>query len=217
MKIVLISDTHTKHRHLDLPEGDLLIHAGDITYDGTLADIEDFNLWIGEQRPKFNYGVIVIAGNHDLTMDQDHRKYDPQAEKLLSNCIYLNDSGCDIGGLKIWGSPVQPNFGWGWAFNRGRGEGIKEHWDKIPANIDILITHGPPHQVLDYPFGKYPPVGCADLMDAILRIKPKLHVFGHIHGSYGDRVFGDTHFVNASSLDEVYRPVNIPIVVEIEQ
>lgn len=215
MKIVLISDTHTKHRSIKLPEGDLLLHAGDLTYDGTLADIEDFNVWVGEQKSKFTYGVVTVAGNHDLTMDINHRKYTEDAEKLLFNCIYLNDSGCEINGLKIWGSPVSPTFGYDWAFNRGRGEEIKENWDKIPADTDVLITHGPPWQFLDKPFGRRSPVGCADLLDAVLRIKPKLHVFGHIHGSYGEGTYEGIIFVNASSVDEAYTPVNTPIVVEL--
>lgn len=215
MKIVLISDTHTKHRSLNLPDGDLLLHAGDMTYDGRLDDLQDFNTWLGEQAPRYTYGVVVIAGNHDLTLDEGHRKYDYSAPTILSNCTYLLDSGCEKGGLKIWGSPMSPTFGFNWAFNRDRGAVIKAHWDMIPKGTDILITHGPPHRILDYPFGKQPPVGCADLMDAVFKLKPKLHVFGHIHGSYGERIFNETRFVNASSVDEVYRPVNIPIVVEL--
>lgn len=213
MKIVLISDTHTKHRCLQIPPADLLIHAGDITYDGDLNDLLDFNTWLGEQTQVKN--KVIVFGNHDLTGDLDHRKYDPKAESLLSNCIYLNDSGCEIEGFKIWGSPMTPTFGWDWAFNRDRGSDIAAHWNLIPADTDILITHGPPYGVLDLPFGRPPSVGCLDLRDKIDQIKPRLHVFGHLHYCHGTMQLGDTLCVNASSLDEAYKPTHKPIVVEL--
>lgn len=121
-------------------------------------------------------------------------------------------------GLKFWGSPIQPWFH-DWAFNRWRGsltEGsIKKHWDMIPDDTDVLITHGPPKGFGDRPFGREKPVGCDDLLAAVLRIKPKLHVFGHIHGGYGFDVFNGTIFLNASSVDEAYKPVNSPVVFDI--
>lgn len=214
MKIVLISDTHTKEEKLNLPEGDLLLHAGDLSYDGHLACLNDFNEWCGRQKAKFKYGIVAIAGNHDLTLDPNNIRYKPAAKDLFTNFTYLDDSGTEINGLKIWGSPIQPWFH-DWAFNRQRGTEIKDHWDLIPDTTDVLITHGPPYGILDKPFGRRPSVGCVDLLEAVNRIKPKLHVFGHIHGDYGIQVVNGITFVNASSVDEAYAPVHKPIVVEI--
>ncbi|PQJ82612.1 metallophosphoesterase family protein [Polaribacter glomeratus] len=89
---------------------------------------------------------IFIAGNYDFFFERAHR--DIIKNKIPKNVIYLNDSGCEIADLKIWGSPVQPEF-YNWAFNIECGKEIKQHWDLIPKNIDILITHGPPYGILD--------------------------------------------------------------------
>jgi Icc-related predicted phosphoesterase len=127
---------------------------------------------------------------------------------------YLNDSGCEIDGVKFWGSPITPWFH-NWAFNRMRGAEIKEHWNLIPDNTNVLITHGPPYGFGDRPFGKHDRVGCEDLMSVVNRVKPKLHVFGHIHGSAGEQFFNGTHFVNASVVNEIYSVVNSPVVVDL--
>lgn len=217
MKIALISDTHEQHFKITVPECDLLIHAGDFTYNGDIQAIRRFNEWL-EQIPAKH--KVVIAGNHDLSLDPNNRYYRTcmdhlggvPAESLLTNCIYLNDSGCEIEGLKIWGSPIQPWFH-DWAFNRTRGEEIDAHWQKIPEDTDILVTHGPPAGILDKPFGKMAPVGCEMLMRHVIRVRPMLMVFGHIHGSAGIHRDSHTTFVNASSVDEAYRIRKEPVVL----
>ena len=212
MKIVLISDTHTARP--ELPEGDILIHAGDWTMDGHLIELKGQMKWIETLRERYT-AVIGIAGNHDFCLE-DHRV--DQARMMLEDAgvTYLQDQSLFLGGLNFYGSPWQPWFG-GWAFNAMRGADIKQYWDKIPQNTDVLITHGPPKGVLDKTPAHYgnQNVGCEELAFAVDRIRPKLHVFGHIHNGYGMEVDKGVQFVNASIMNESYKPVNVPIAVEV--
>ena len=206
-RIVAISDTHGKHNHFRIPNGDVLIHAGDIMSFGRDSyEVRDFNGWLGDLPHKHK---IVIAGNHDWLFET-HRK----TRDLLTNATYLDDSGIEILGLKLWGSPVQPEF-MNWAFNRKRGDDIQKHWDLIPLNIDVLITHGPPAGFRDWTKLGNESLGCRNLRDTVAKIKPRLHIFGHIHGGYGEDNNGVTHFVNASLLNEAYQPTNAPIVIDL--
>lgn len=197
LRIVCISDTHGGHDLFQIPSGDILLHAGDFSTRGKEKEIIAFNDWLGTLPHKHK---IVIAGNHDFGME----KYPEKAHAWLSNAHYLNDSAITIEGLKIWGSPVTPWF-FDWAFNRYRGSDIRQHWDMIPTDTDILITHGPPAHILDRTAaGKV--VGCEDLWYAIQKIKPRLHVFGHIHEAHGMIEKDGTTFVNASLMDVHYHP-----------
>jgi len=206
MKITVISDTHGQHRSLKLPKGDLLIHAGDVSKRGHPVEMEDFLDWFSKQ--KFTYKVF-IAGNHDFFFEQAHPRIIEQM--IPKGVIYLNDSGCEIEGVKLWGSPITPWFN-NWAFNRERGAEIKPHWDLIPIDTDILITHGPPFGILDETvYSKR--TGCEELLLKVYQVKPKLHVFGHIHEDYGQYTKGDTTFVNASVLDDHYQLVHHPVVI----
>ncbi len=207
MRLVLISDTHAKHREFRTPPGDVLIHAGDIMNSGWVAsEVRDFNRWLADQPQTHK---ICIAGNHDWLFEKG-----PETHDLLTNAIYLEDSGVEIGGVRFWGSPVQPEF-CNWAFNRKRGEDIQRHWDLIPKDTDVLITHGPPAGFRDWVKTGYESLGCRNLRNTVKKVKPKLHVFGHIHGGYGEDHDGATHYINVSLLNEAYQPVNKPIVVEI--
>ena len=190
MKIICISDTHNQHENLIVPDGDLLIHAGDITSTGDKEDLIKFNNWFGNLPHKYK---IVIAGNHDFYCET----HPEETHQILSNAIYLNDSGVTIEGLNIWGSPISPTFHH-WAFMKNRGEDIRKHWEMIPENTDILITHCPPFGILDKTdSGKNE--GCEDLLAFIqTKIKPQLHVFGHIHEAYGQTQISDTQYINAS-------------------
>ncbi len=143
MKIVFISDTHGRHEDVKLPQGDVLIHAGDISRTGKSVEVEAFLKWLSHQTHKYK---ILIAGNHDWYFESNSKIMIDS--RMPDNIIYLNDSGCEIEGVRFWGSPIQPEFG-NLAFNRKRGEDIKEHWDLIPLNTDILITHGSPYSILD--------------------------------------------------------------------
>jgi Icc-related predicted phosphoesterase len=133
---------------------------------------------------------------------------------------YLNDSGVEIEGLKFWGSPVSPRF-FNWAFNRDRGEEIKRHWDMIPKDTDVLITHGPPYGFCDEAYQQgsnfTEKVGCRDLLDATLRIAPALHLFGHIHYSGGKSYEApQSIYANVSVLNESYTVENKPMIFDID-
>lgn len=215
MKIVAISDTHGKHRNLVLPEGDILIHAGDVSSMGKESEIKDFLNWFS--KTDFTY-KIMIAGNHDFYFEKIGDNAKVLEELIPANVIYLNDSVVEIENLgqktlRIWGSPIQPWF-FNWAFNRNRGEDIKRHWDKIPQNTDMLITHGPAYGILDKTT-RNESVGCEDLLEKVKEVKPIFHICGHIHEAYGYIKQSGTEFINASVLDENYNLRNKPIVFEI--
>lgn len=208
MKIVCISDTHNLTDYLTLPDGDVLVIAGDVCAYGRLSEIEQFHQFVKKQSHPYK---VMIAGNHDWPFSRQ-----PDADEIKAlkrDVIYLQDSGCEIEGVKFWGSPWQPEF-FGWAFNLYRGKPLAEKWAMIPTDTDVLITHGPPYGILDeVPSGEA--VGCEDLANELIRVKPKLHVFGHIHHTYGMKIYENTVYVNASICTERYLPYNPPIVVEI--
>ena len=209
MKIICISDTHGLHNNVSLPDGDLLIHAGDVTSRGTRQEVLDFINWF-ESLKQYTY-KIFIAGNHDFFFED---AIESEVKNLLpDNLIYLNDSGVEIEGIKIWGSPIQPEF-YNWAFNRKRGSAIKKHWDLIPDDTDILITHGPPANILDKTTTGLN-VGCQDLLDVCQKVKPKFHIFGHIHEAYGTTLTQDTMYINASVLTKKYEVRNEARCIEI--
>ncbi len=190
MKIVCISDTHSRHDLTEVPDGDILVHAGDITVRGSLDDVESFDRWLGTLPHRYK---VVICGNHDFCF----QKAPSEARARITNAIYLEDSGCEIEGLKFYGSPWQPWFG-GWAFNLPRGDALAAVWSLIPTGLDVLITHGPPEGILDLTrHGEA--VGCRDLLDRVLEVQPRLHVFGHIHEAAGQRIVEGITFVNAST------------------
>ncbi len=209
MKLICISDTHGKHKDLILPKGDMIIHAGDVSSRGSEFEIKTFLNWFSSLDFKYK---IFIAGNHDFYFENKTKR--SIKEIIPENVIYLNDSSINIEGLNIWGSPIQPEF-FNWAFNRQRGEEILLHWNLIPNNIDILITHGPPLGILDRTIRDGISVGCEDLLNIIKAKKPKYHIFGHIHEAYGIVVKPETTFINASVLNERYLLVNKPITINL--
>ena len=209
MRAVVISDTHNQHRKLLLPQGDMIIHCGDVSGRGTSTEVYDFIKWFSILPYRYK---IFIAGNHDFYFEQ--KGINEIEDELRENrIVYLNDSGIEIEGIKFWGSPIQPWF-YDWAFNRQRGADIKRHWDKIPNDTNILITHGPPKGIRDMTV-RGDRCGCEDLFQAVERVKPKYHLFGHIHEEYGQAYDHTTTFINASVLDENYCLVNEPIVIKI--
>ena len=208
MKIVFISDTHGFHESLELPKGDMIIHAGDVTKRGKRNQVIDFLDWYSKLDFKHK---IFIAGNHDFHFEKENQE---EINNMIpKNVTYLNDSGIEIDGLKIWGSPVQPWF-YDWAFNRQRGAEIQKHWDLIPNDLDILITHGPPRGILDLTV-RNKSAGCENLLCKIKEVKPKIHIYGHIHEGYGKIEMFGIEFINASVLDVNYRLTNSPIEIEI--
>lgn len=218
-RLVCISDTHGSYRALTLPSGDILVHAGDWNARGSWQEVKDFLAWF-ESQPHAH--KVFIAGNHDTVTEREPEAFAKARAKYAPSAIYLNDSGVEIEGLKFWGSPVSPRF-FDWAWNRDRGPAIQAHWDLIPADTEVLITHGPPMGILDY----VPPdiwnvnqgqqhVGCANLMTTINERLPNVraHIFGHVHmpgGKIEHR--GERVYVNASVLNDAYVLVNQPIVI----
>ncbi|MEO6049075.1 MAG: metallophosphatase domain-containing protein [Candidatus Kapaibacterium sp.] len=179
MTIVAISDTHNRHEAVVLPPGDILIHAGDFTGHGTPEEVERFLRWFGalEYRTK-----ILVAGNHDFLFEQSPGYAQRLIQEHAPGTIYLEDSSAVVEGATFHGSPRTPRF-YDWAFNVDRGENIRRYWDRIPAETDVLITHGPPIGHRDLADGKH--VGCEELRDRITKLpRLKLHIFGHIHPGY---------------------------------
>jgi predicted phosphohydrolase len=219
MRLVIISDTHNFHRQLVLPDGDVLIHAGDSTGTGTVPEVTDFLQWFASQPHSHK---LMIAGNHDWLFE----KSPGYADMLLSqvpSVTYLQDSGVVIDGVRFWGSPWQPWFH-SWAFNLERGSAIAERWALIPDGTQVLITHGPPFGMLDWIRPGTTNLGCEELKKRVAQLyRLRVHAFGHIHGGYGrydetedfDANYIETRFVNASICNEAYEPVNAPIVVEL--
>ena len=205
MRLVLISDTHNQQEKVRVPDGDVLVHAGDFTMKGTEAEVAAFGEWLGRTSHPHK---VVIAGNHDFLFEAD-----PDRARSLfpPNAHYLFESEVTIDGLRFWGAPWQPWF-LDWAFNLQRGPELAAKWALIPDGIDVLITHGPPFGIGDRTW-KGENVGCEELLKAVRRTKPRLSVFGHIHEGYGVHE-GDK--ANPSICDERYRVVNDPIVIDLE-
>lgn len=205
MRIVCISDTHSLHRDIEhIPDGDVLVHAGDWSGRGTVNELIAFNAWLGTLPHKHK---LVTAGNHDAIA----KNFD-FAQNALSSARLLIDKAAVIDGVKFYLTPWTPTFGH-WSFMRDRGRPIGVKWDNIPDDTDVLVSHGPPLNVLDECGNGH--VGCADLLSRVLLVKPKLHIFGHIHEGYGLYKGLFTTFVNASICDGGYNPVNAPIVVDL--
>ncbi|MDX2368351.1 MAG: metallophosphatase domain-containing protein [Colwellia sp.] len=203
LKCVAIADTHGMYNEIEIPDGDVLIHAGDITRHGKLSELNDFNDWLGEQPHKHK---IIIAGNHDWCFERQKEA----SLKILTNAVYLEDQSIVIEGHNFYGSPWQPTFQ-NWAFNLERGKAIQKKWDLISNDIDVLITHGPVFGILDKIFSGEN-VGCENLLSKVEEIKPKVHVCGHIHEGYGEVVCQGIKFINASVTNVHYQPTNAPIV-----
>ena len=208
MKITCISDTHQIVRNSEelakltaiLPGGECLVHAGDLSGRGTLVEIKMFLDWFSSLDYKHK---IFIAGNHDHLFEKDPLL----AESIVAEypgLVYLNESGVEIEGIRFWGSPITPYFH-NWAFNR-RPDRIADHWERIPEDVDFLITHGPPLGILDQ-LEDSSRVGCPALLRKVITIKPKVHLFGHIHCSRGIDRIDSTVYINAAVLDEEYRLV----------
>lgn len=209
MQITVISDTHNKHKILNeiLPGGDLLIHAGDLSSMGYAHEIERFCKWF-DSLDTYDHKVF-IAGNHDFLFEN----HPEEAASIVNSykwITYLQDTWLTIGTddlqntVKLYGSPWQPEF-MHWAFNLPHnGPELTSVWNDIPNDTNILITHGPPRNILDQVKGRPEALGCGVLESRIQTFNPSIHVFGHIHTGNGYYFDGLTHYFNASILDESY-------------
>lgn len=193
MRIVAVADTHCYEDLLEpIPDGDVFVHAGDFLQHGSLDELHSVVSWLRRLPHRHK---IVIAGNHDWCFAQNAAI----AQQMLSNvATYLEDSATTVEGVPIWGSPWQPEF-FRWAFNLARGPALRERWDRIPVDLGVLITHGPPRGIGDLVGGEH--VGCDDLLEAVGRTRPALHLYGHIHEAGGLWREGQTVFANVTTAE----------------
>lgn len=195
MKVVLLSDTHNNHDKLDLPACDVLIHSGDWSRHGTPEETTAFIDWFGRQQARVR---VLTPGNHDLFAERE-----PQVMAAMARergVLWLLDEGADVLGLRVWASPFTPVHG-SWAFQEERGAQLGARWQRIPQNLDVLITHGPPHGVCDRIARDGSHVGCESLLEVVRARPPRFHVFGHVHEGRGEgKLEGiPTRFLNVSS------------------
>lgn len=216
LKIVAISDVHTRWHTLQIPECDILISAGDYSFHGQPDIVLSFHEWMNRQPAKH---VISVQGNHETWVEKNFSAAEAIALGSCPRVHFMEEGLVEIDGIKIWCSAITPNF-FNWAWNRARGEEIKQHWDKIPEDTNILVTHGPPAGILDIvPWVDGTPkerVGCEELKKRIDQLDIDLHIFGHIHHSHGEHHSDGTSFYNASICDERYAPTNPVTVIEYE-
>jgi Icc-related predicted phosphoesterase len=207
MKICAVSDLHL--REPELPEADLLILAGDLTFKGLFKEINQSKKYLRRQRDKFEK-VLVTLGNHDGGDLIDFPYLIQEFEEYV-DCKVLIDETVEWGGLRIFGSPYTPEFcNWYWMYPRATNR-----WKElIPDNVDIIFTHGPCYGILDEtPRGEK--VGCYDLGRRVGEVAPKAFISGHIHSGYGQETIDGTTYYNVSICDEMYLPSNPPTVFEI--
>jgi Icc-related predicted phosphoesterase len=204
LRLALLSDTHELHREVDVPDADILIHCGDFTmFSRSMKAVADFNQWLGELPHRHK---IVVPGNHELFLEADPRK-----RSLLTNAIVLIDEEVKVDGLRIWGSPVTPLSGG--AFGLSTANDRRQLYAQIKPDIDILITHGPPFGILDRSPASDIHSGCQELLQAVRRVRPKLHVFGHVHGTPGLVQTDRTTFANVAVLGLDGAPAVAPMLM----
>lgn len=206
IKIVAISDTHNQHRKLRLPPGDILIHAGDATNNGSEAEVGAFGYWM--QRQPFRIKIFV-PGNHDFLFET----VPEMACQMLPGVRVLIDSWTTALGLKIHGTPWTPQFS-DWAFMASE-EHLPRYFERIPNGLDILISHGPPLGVLDQDdIGDH--IGSRSLRNAVRAKKPLRLICGHVHFSAGVSAIEHTIVYNVASCGEGDRITREPLTLEVQ-
>lgn len=226
MNLVVLADTHGKHSSLSVPDGDILVHAGDFTERGTFAEVHDFARWWDDQPHDHK---IIVAGNHERKLERGCVKRPDILRTLRDVSTYLEDGGCTIDGIEFYGSPWTPTFN-DWAFQADEDQ-LDERFGRIPSSTDVLVTHGPPRGILDRAYVarrargmvggrrtrvRTRSVGSTALKDRVRSVEPEYHVFGHIHEQYGETTHGSTRFINASLVDDQYNVNHEPVRVSIE-
>lgn len=208
MRIVAISDTHNKF--INLPEGDILVHAGDMTARGSNFELCEFAVWFEKQKAKFKYRIF-IAGNHDFGL-QVHKQ--AMLTFFDRGAIYLEHQAVEVEGIKFFGSPYTPIF-FNWAFMEEDNK-LKSYWDKISEDTQVLVTHGPPFSVLDKT-ARGDQAGSHTLLERVKKLpKLKAHIFGHIHEQGGKKeTINNIDFYNVSVLDEHYKEAQAATVIEV--
>lgn len=200
MLCVAMSDTHSEiPDDLIMPPGDIFSHCGDATKKGTVEEIRDYFNWLSLLPYKYK---VIIAGNHDHLF-ADNPKL--MRKMLPKDVIYLENSGVEICGWKIYGSPNTPRAGSS-AFSRHRGHQMREVWRSIPSDTDILLTHCPPAGIQDTTI-RGESAGCESLRHKVMQVQPKYHFFGHIHQGFGKTELNGTTFCNVAYLNQISQTV----------
>ena len=216
MKCILLSDTHEAHELVRIPDGDVLIHAGDVSLRGVGEAILRFLDWFAAQPHRHK---VLVAGNHDRWFEQEPAR--AATECIQRSIVYLRDRAAHVEGVKFYGSPWQPKF-CDWAFNLGSVSELAAKWDRIPEDTEVLVTHSPPHRIFDLSEHEER-MGCVALRHRVLRGLPKLklHTFGHVHPAYGGREHvrksdgRATMFCNAAICNSFYLPTHKAIEVDL--
>ena len=229
MRIVAISDTHTKHKKVTIPECDVLVHAGDFSWKGTYWEIFRFMKWFSEQPAKHK---IVIAGNHELTLDQTNRaRFNSGAWAAIRsgrehNIYYLDNSEVVIDGIKFYGTPWTPFF-YDWAFNGSDGltqldgnRKLVDVYGEIPEDVNVLVCHGPPYGLVDKSENGDTRCGSVEmrkLLEDPNRVDLKLFLCGHIHEARGHEIAcGGVNICNVSSLGRDYSTASPPVIIDLD-
>jgi Icc-related predicted phosphoesterase len=204
-RIVACSDTHGKHRDLQIPEGDVFIFAGDFEIRNAL-DLWSMRDWLHDLPHK---NVVAIFGNHDFT-EYMEIKYMKEA---FGRVHLLFNEFVEVDGLKIWGSPYSPYFNnWAWMQPDNM---LAEIWATIPLETEIVVTHTMPYGILDGVLPRMQSVGSLTLKDRIKEVHPYIQIGGHLHESFGQYTDGKTDYYNVSVMDEQYKIVNPCTIIDI--
>jgi len=215
LQIVALSDSHNATKRVEIPDGDILIHAGDFSFQGKSLEIQDFIEWMKEQPHKHK---LWIAGNHELGIEDF-----PDNANVIdneTNSTYIHDKVIEIEGLKFLGCNFTPEFN-NWAFNLTERQS-KIYWENAPE-ADVVVCHGPPYGILDSVTPEYKhhrPLGCIHFKNYLERVKPKVAIFGHIHGGFGHETIkwndaSETECFNVSVMNEQYQLTNPVTIIEI--
>lgn len=207
LQLAVLSDTHELHRELRMPSfADLLCCCGDWTMmSHSMLAVLDFNDWLNELPYRHK---ILVPGNHEVYLAEDRA-----LRSMTSSAIMLINEGVEIDGVRIWGSPIIPSGGG--AFCVKAAEDRRRIYDAIPTGVDILITHSPAFGILDEP-PDGPHCGDPELTEALRRIRPRLHLCGHIHGARGMVAADGITHLNAAMLTSYGDLVDRPFLMRMK-
>lgn len=212
MKICCISDIHGYQPSIEFC--DIIIIAGDLTDRGDYFEVRDFNNYVEDYLIHRAKDVVYVGGNHDFWYErQKIVPFKKESPDYLGTIHYLYNSSRKIQGLNFWGTPHTLRF-YDWAFNSSEEE-LYDIFEGCPDNTDVIISHGPPRNILDSSATENG-LGSVSLKLTCDRVQPKLCVFGHIHHSVGQVKIDNTLYVNAAYLINHTIPNNIsPFYVEL--
>ncbi len=197
MKILHLSDTHGCHRRLgELPAADVVVHSGDFTMSGSEAEAVDFLNWFCDLPHRHK---IFICGNHDECL------YRANIDGLDDNVHYLCNSSVEIDGVRFYGVPM--------FLADCVSEQQNRNYAAIPDDTDVLITHAPPYGIWDFDDKIH--YGSEELLQRVIAVSPRLHLFGHIHRQHGITDNGSTRFSNSAIMNAGYSDLHAPNLIEL--